>query len=61
MTLRKAPVPILFLQEAEAGKLADNGQLTANAAEGCCDEFDDLPSQQVRAEIVDLLRKIDVE
>jgi len=37
------------------------GQLAANAAEGCCDEFDDLPSQDVYAEIVDLLRKIDVE
>jgi hypothetical protein len=37
------------------------GQLAANAAEVFFYEFDDLPSREVYAEIIDLLREIDVE
>ena len=62
---RKDLIPILLPQDVEADKLVNKGttalQLAVNAAKDCFDEFDDLPSQEVYAEIVDLLRKIDVE
>ena len=61
ITLRKDLIPILLPQDAAAENWLTMGQLAANAAEVFFYEFDDLPSREVYAEIIDLLREIDVE